>query len=271
MIDADAALAEAAMHRVLRRTLPAQRHDVLGALSALKLQLAAARRRTQRVDGQAVSGDDPASRLSHLESMAEQHLAAQTALIELRLWDGVVVQRRALDEVIGQCLHWVRQVAALRGHRIDALQCELDEASSPDNEDPAEGLPWVEVPAAHYVVLSLAYAVMDMLQQRPTCLAPRLHGDSLGWRLVFHARDWPVGERPPLAVPAGVAQGAAGAPAGNAPSAGQPVPEMDERLLAALARHCSAGDTRWSVCRPADAGGVPFLPALRLTLVDTAL
>lgn len=265
MRDADPWLAEAAMHRVLRRTLPAQRHDVLGALSALKLQLAVARRRLQRPAGAATPDDEPAARLAHLESMAEQQLAAQTALTELRLWDGVAVQRRALDEVIGQCLDWVRQAAALRGHRIEALRCHHDEAL-PAGDDPSDGLPWVEVPAAHYLVLGLAYAVMDALQHQPACLVPELHSDSVGWRLSFQAQDWPAGEPPPAPMPADA--NVAGNTAAPARSAGQEAPQIDLRLLSALASHCSGGDTLWTVTAAGHAGGVPLWPVLQLALVD---
>ncbi|HOB92728.1 MAG TPA: hypothetical protein PK306_04155 [Aquabacterium sp.] len=264
MSDADHWRAEAAMHRVLRRTLPAQRHDVLGALSALKLQLAVARRRTQRPDGQAMPDDDPAVRMSQLEAMAGQHLAAQTALTELRLWDGVTVQRRALDEVIGQCLHWVRQAAALRGLRIDALQCGCDDAAATD-DDPAEGLPWVEVPAAHFLVLGLAYATMDTLQGQPARLVPVLDSHPAGWTLAFQARDWADGDAPPAA--AGGASPPDGRPTPALP-AGQPLPDIPPQLLAALASFCSGEDARWSVGQADAARQFPALPALQLALVD---
>jgi hypothetical protein len=267
MSQADTRLAEAAMHRVLRRTLPAQRHDVLGALSALKLQLAVARRRAQRPEStdasQAldVSADTTLARLAQLEAMAEQQLAAQTALTELRLWDGNTVQRRALDEVLAQCLDWVRQAAALRGHRIESMLLHPDEslASDPD-PDPGAGLPWVEVPAAHYLVLGLLYAVIDTLGQRPACLVPQVHSDALGWRLSIATADWPAGESPPSATltPAD--------PEGRAlRPAGQPAPTIDGQLLAALAAACSHAESAWSIEL-----GTQGLPALRLVLVDEA-
>lgn len=257
-------LAECAMHRVLRRTLPAQRHEVLGALSALKLQLALARRRagrgeTEHPDHPPTGLADAATPLAQLEAMAEQQLAAQTALIELRLWDGVAAQRRALDEVITQCLGWVRQAAAIAGHQLGDLVLHA-EADWPDGEDPADALPWVDVPAAHYLVLAQLYASLDRLD-RPAQLTPHLHSEPEGWRLVLQTVDRTDGATP--AWPR--------SPRGDsARAAGQAVPEIDASMLSALAVQCSHTEAQWQVTTDADQRAAAALPQLRLHLLDAA-
>lgn len=256
-------LAESAMHRVLRRTLPAQRHEVLGALSALKLQLALARRRAGR-DESAAAGQAPpaaadaASQRAQLEAMAEQQLAAQTALTELRLWDGVAAQRRALGDVITQCLGWVRQAAAMSGHQLDDLVLHA-EGELPEDEDPADALPWVEVPAAHYLVLAQLYAAIDQLQ-RPVQLVPHLHSEAEGWRLALQAAER-SGELPPALPRAPVGDGA--------PPAGQAVPAIDSAMLAALAAQCSQAEAHWQFTYDSGAPPHSALPQLLLRLLDT--
>ncbi len=176
MCEDESLLAEAAMQRILRRTLPAQRHEVLGALSALKLQLAVARRRLLR-DGDAQPGqEDAAARLRQFDSMADQQLAAQTALTGFRLWDGLAIQRRPLDAVITQCMDWTRQAAAMRGHHLpDGVETAV-----------AEG-PSVDVPAAHFLVLALLYEALDRLAS-PCQLDLSLASAGTAWRLTLRTR-----------------------------------------------------------------------------------
>lgn len=176
MCEDESLLAEAAMQRILRRTLPAQRHEVLGALSALKLQLAVARRRLQR-DVDAMPGpDDAATRLQQFDSMADQQLAAQNALTGFRLWDGLAVQRRPLDAVITQCMDWTRQAAAMRGHHLpDGAVTAMAEAPS------------VDVPAAHFLVLALLYEALDRLTS-PCQLDLSLASAGTEWCIRLHSR-----------------------------------------------------------------------------------
>lgn len=176
MCEDESLLAEAAMQRILRRTLPAQRHEVLGALSALKLQLAVARRRLLR-DAEAMPGqDDAAARLQLFDSMADQQLAAQTALTGFRLWDGLAAQRRPLGAVLAQCMDWTRQAAAMRGHHLpDGVETAV-----------AEG-PSVDVPAAHFLVLALLYEVLDRLTA-PSQLALSMASAGTDWHIALHSR-----------------------------------------------------------------------------------
>lgn len=237
-------LAEAAMHRILRRTLPAQRHEVLGALSALKLQLAVASRRAAGVPGQGGhtdGADTPAGRLAQLQGMAEQQLAAQTALTGLRLWDGMSVQRRSLADVLGESVAWARQAAAVLGHRLEApqIRAHAAEAGAP----PA--LPQVQVPAAHHLVLGLLYEALDRLQT-PSVLVPQVQPDGPGWRLWLETTprdDAPA--MPAIAADAGV----------TARPPGQPVPRISVAMLDALARHATAPEGTWQLVSAGDAPG----------------
>ncbi|MDT7835050.1 hypothetical protein [Aquabacterium sp. OR-4] len=244
-------LAEAAMYRILRRTLPAQRHEVLGALSALKLQLAVARRRALR-DGEAgasaaAAGAAAAQSAAQFEAMAEQQQAAQAALTELRLWDGVVVQQRPLQVVWQQAAAWVRQAAAMRGHRLDELQ--LDAPGAQQAEAPE--VPEVAVPAAHHRLLGLLYEAIDRLEQ-PSHLLPRLQRQAGGWCLWLQA---------------GPRTDALPAPAGLLAPPPAPDLQIGPALLAALAQtgqpgpaaHAAAGEGgRWSLI---SAPGLPAGPA----------
>lgn len=243
-------LAEAAMHRILRRTLPAQRHEVLGALSALKLQLAVARRRAVLAStgtgaasdagsaDNADNADNAAARLAQLDAMAQQQLAAQTALTGLRLWDGHSAQRRPLAEVLSQSAAWVRQAAALRGHRLDeplvAGEAQAHEIA-------------VRVPVAHYLVLALLYEALDRLHE-PSHLTPWLRGAQGGaWAIGLAAA--PRGDGLPL--PAATATPVAPvAPAGH----GEAAAVVTGAMLVALAAHAASDDGTWQ-CRPGAAAG----------------
>lgn len=250
----DAWLAEAAMHRILRRTLPAQRHDVLGALSALKLQLAVARRRAARADDAAAeaasptadAGAAPSAALAHLEAMAEQHLAAQAGLVALRLWDGLQPQRRGAQAVIRQCLAWVRQAAAMRGHQLEELAELAGSASAPPAQAAGHG-DLVEVPAAHYLVLALLFATLDPLPQ-PCRITPRCEPLADGWRLLLQVHPRPAHEAmPPPPAPDAAAP---------ARPVGQAQPSIDLPMLQALARQCSGNAGSWRAwCASGAAGG----------------
>lgn len=235
MRDEESWLAEAAMHRILRRTLPAQRHEVLGALSALKLQLAVASRRIARAPGggHTDGADTPAARLAQLQGMAEQQLAAQTALTALRLWDGLGAQRQPLADVLAQSLAWVRQAAAMRGHR-------LDDALIPDGAT----LPDVRVPAAHHLVLGLLYQTLDRLRS-PMLLVPRLQPEGKAWRLSLDIRPRDDGLAP------GLAAAQPDAHADAPPERAAQPPHLTAAMLHALARYMATPDGAWH-CTAAD-------------------
>lgn len=239
-------LAEAAMLRIMRRTLPAQRHEVLGALSALKLQLAVARRRAGREAGAAGPADD---RLAQLDAMAEQQLAAQTALTDMRLWDGLAVQRRALDAVLAQCIGWSRQSAAMRGHRLDDAQLVPELAPA---DEAARGMPMVQVPAAHQLMLGWLFHTIDALAE-PATLQPRLAWQPTGWTLQLHCQAREDAALP-LALPPGLPE-PAGRP--SAVAAGQTPPDIDRAMLEALARHVGSEDGTWHCGGWADAAPPP--------------
>lgn len=264
MRDQDPWLAEAAMHRILRRTLPAQRHEVLGALSALKLQLAVARRRASRGPAsepvaacQGLATDTapaetaPLDALQQLEGMAQQQLAAQTALTELRLWDGLSLQHRPLADVLAQAVAWVRQAAAIKGHRLaDAVFEAASDGGRPGGAAlPAP--PAVQVPAAHHLVLGLLYEALDRLDTA-SLLVPRLRPEGDAWRLwlaVAGRDDAPA--MPPDAAGRAAGRATAAMPAGQLP------PCIDARMMQALARHLSAPDGDWQWLPDTDPGNGP--------------
>lgn len=197
MCDDDSLLAEAAMQRILRRTLPAQRHEVLGAMSALKLQLAVARRRLLRDADTPPQPDDAQARLQQVDAMAEQQLAAQTALTGFRLWDGLAVQRQPLHAMLTQCADWTRQAAAMRGHHLSDA-----EGSAPGATADAQAMPSVEVPAAHFLVLAWLYASLDRLNA-PCQLDLTLAAEGVAWRIGMHSstRSEQGGLPPPPVAP----------------------------------------------------------------------
>lgn len=197
MCDDDSLLAEAAMQRILRRTLPAQRHEVLGAMSALKLQLAVARRRLLRDADAPPQPDDAQARLQQVDAMADQQLAAQSALIGFRLWDGLAVQRQPLHAVLTQSADWTRQAAAMRGHHLADAQ-----APAPSTTAEAQATPSVEVPAAHFLVLAWLYASLDRLTA-PCQLDLTLASEGVAWRIGIRssARSDQGGLPPPPVAP----------------------------------------------------------------------
>lgn len=238
------------MHRVLRRTLPAQRHHVLGALSALKLQLAVAKRRVGRgLEGD--STDDAASRTTQIEAMAEQQLAAQTALTELRLWDGMTPQRRALADVAAQCADWVRQAAAIAGHRL-AEMAPVDATPSPA----------VQVPAVHYLVLAALFETLDHLKA-PSEISVHLQAPAsanLPWRVSVQTaarKDDGDLQRAPLTAlpPLDTSQAASRAPAG------QSTPAIDAEMVTALAVSACHAEGQWQAAQTSDGWHLDLLPA----------
>ena len=190
-------LAEVAMHRIERRTLPAQRHEVLGALTALRLQLTMARRRTaSTAEGQTSAAAGVS--LADCDAMLVQHRAAQHALTDMRLWDGPSPQRHPLTAVLAQCVAWARQPAAMLGHRLEDLTQQQRagvDALPIDASEPVALIPMVDVPRAHHLVLGLVYEAIDRLDT-PTRLVLHLAHQArhVLLSLTAHARgDMPAG------------------------------------------------------------------------------
>lgn len=238
MCDDDSLLAEAAMQRILRRTLPAQRHDVLGAMSALKLQLAVARRRLQRDADAPPRPDDAQARLQQVDAMADQQLVAQTALTGLRLWDGLAVQRQPLHAVLAQCVEWTRQAAAMRGHHLaDA------ETPAPSTAAGAQATPSVEVPAAHFLVLAWLYEALDRLNA-PCQLHVTLAAEGEVWHIGMRtsARSEQGGLPPPPIAPT----------PGNGPARWLQT-TISSAMVQALSRHVADAAGQWQCALDAGA------------------
>lgn len=223
----DAWRAEAVRHRLLRRVLPAQRHEVLGALSAQKMLLVVLRHRLER------GPLDADSLLEQVHQIIEQQKAAQQALVELRVWDGLVEQHKPLATLLSQVDLLARQACAMKGHRLEI--------------EPAVEMADLPVPAALYALLGLVFQACDSQQQASTlrCSSSR-SGEVLRVRLCVerqHADD-EAGENGPAA-PQTPADPAAwgGFPSGNAVPALRADPAddpasdlvLDEADLAALA------------------------------------
>lgn len=177
--------AEAVRHRVLRRVLPAQRHEVLGPLTAQKLLLAATRRQ--------LSGTRPENTptAEQIAGLAEMQLEAQKALTALRLWDDLVQQLQPAAEVMVQVDGLARQWCAMAGLRLEMR---------------AEGtLPPVEVPLLHYLLLALLLHAVDTSAPGGRLLCV---GRCDGQAMVFSLVEEPaVGVQPAAATGAGLLNG----------------------------------------------------------------
>ena len=142
--DENAWRAEAVRGRVLRRLLPAQRHDGLGPLSAIKMLLAVARRRLT------TTAPDGAGLAAMVDDLIDQQRAAQKALVAMRLWDEVAAASSPWPVVVQEVCAWVGAAATMQGHRLLA-----PESGSGDSARE------VAVPDAHYMLAAFLLSAVD--------------------------------------------------------------------------------------------------------------
>jgi hypothetical protein len=151
-------LADGVRQRILLRALPAQRHDVLGPLSAMRLALSLVKTR--------LAADPPeVERVRAKVGEIEEQLAAAIAAVKLlRLWDGG--RRTDALAACADCVAMLRVSMALRGH-------QLAEPAVRDGAVP----PQLPCPDAHYAILGLLLHAQDTAAVR-CLLAPALtpHG-----------------------------------------------------------------------------------------------
>lgn len=179
--DALAWLADGVRHQILLRALPAQRHDVLGPLSATRLGLALLRRRLQP------AAPVPDGADQRLADLARQVGDAVAALALMRLWDaGTAAQQPAqpLAGVLQSCADLLRAGASLRG-----LQIHLDAPA-------AAALPALPAQDAHYAVLGWLMHHLDH-----TAGPARLVLGQGAGSLLLHTEPLPAPEGPALHLP----------------------------------------------------------------------
>lgn len=184
--DALAWLADGVRHQILLRALPAQRHDVLGPLSATRLGLSLLRRRLQP------AAPVPDGADQRLADLAQQVGDAVAALALMRLWDvGTAAQQplQPLAGVLQTCAGLLRTGASLRG-----LQIHLD---TPD----AATLPALPAQDAHYAVLGWLMHHLDH-----TAAPARLVLGQGSGSLLLHTEPLPVPEGQALPMPAAPAR-----------------------------------------------------------------
>ena len=148
-------LADGVRQRILLRALPAQRHDVLGPLSAMRLALALVKTR--------LAADPPdVDRVRAKVGELDDQLAAAIAAVKLlRLWDGGGRPTDALA-ACADCVAMLRVSMALRGH-------QLAEPAVHDDAVP----PQLPCPDVHYAILGLLLHVQDTAGVR-CLLAPKV-------------------------------------------------------------------------------------------------
>jgi hypothetical protein len=159
--------ADAVRHQVLRRALPAQRHDVLGPLSALRMGLALFKRRLQ------ADAPDAGALGQRLADLEQQVTEAVAAVAVLRCWDDGRHPAQPVGPLLRACAELLRTGASLRGHRLDGPR---------DTELDAAAAAVVAVPDAHYVVLAWLMAAIDGAAE-PTQLTLSLQADHVALRM----------------------------------------------------------------------------------------
>lgn len=152
-------------HRLLRRALPAQRHEVLGALSAQKMLLTVMQRRAAVAASSGADWAVPEEAGLHaqpetLAQVLQMQQAAQQAVAAMRVWDGVVPAQATLPAVLAQADLLARQACAMAGHRLVLGACERP-PQAPTGA--AAEAPW-PMPGTLYGLLGLVFHAVDHLE-----------------------------------------------------------------------------------------------------------
>lgn len=107
-------LADGVRHQIVLRALRGQRHDVLGPLSAARMQVATLRRRAAAVVA------DPQAVQAQAEALSHQLAEAVAAVALMRVWDGPASDTLPAASLLAACVGLLGTDASLHGHRLGA-------------------------------------------------------------------------------------------------------------------------------------------------------